>query len=157
MANLLRHKEDYGLDAEWHFFATSHGKGPSDGLGGTLKRLATRASLQSPISGQIQSPEDLYTWAKGKIKGMVCAFVKSSDIKRHTRKLAKRFLSAPPLEGIRGHHAFIPRENFIIEMKIMSASPAGKLLKLAGDDAVSGDANLSDEEEISGIAMELPR
>lgn len=26
--NLIFHKEDFGLNAEWHFFATSHGKSP---------------------------------------------------------------------------------------------------------------------------------
>ena len=34
------------MDAELNFFATSHGKGPRDELGGTGKRLAARASLQ---------------------------------------------------------------------------------------------------------------
>ena len=36
------------MPAERHLFATSHGKGPCDGIGGTVKRLATRASLQRP-------------------------------------------------------------------------------------------------------------
>lgn len=31
--NLCYHKEDFEIDAEWHFFETSHGRGPSDGLG----------------------------------------------------------------------------------------------------------------------------
>ncbi len=26
--NLLFHKKDFNVEAEWHFFATSHGKGP---------------------------------------------------------------------------------------------------------------------------------
>ena len=46
--NLCNHESDFGMPAEWHFFATSHGKGPCDGIGGTVKRLATRASLQRP-------------------------------------------------------------------------------------------------------------
>ena len=46
--NLCHHKEDIGVKAEWHFSATSHGKGACDGLGGTIKRLAARASLQRP-------------------------------------------------------------------------------------------------------------
>ena len=33
---------DFGVKAEWHFSATSHGKG----LGGTVKQLTARASLQ---------------------------------------------------------------------------------------------------------------
>ena len=45
-ANLAHHEKDFGLNAEWHFFPTSHGKGACDGLGGTLKRLAAKASVQ---------------------------------------------------------------------------------------------------------------
>ena len=31
------------------FFANSHGKQPCDGIGGTVKRLTAKASLQRPI------------------------------------------------------------------------------------------------------------
>ena len=34
--NLCYHEEDFGIKAEWHFFATSHGKSPCDGIGGTV-------------------------------------------------------------------------------------------------------------------------
>lgn len=44
--NLAHHRKDFGVDAEWHFSATSHGKGACDGLGGTVKRHARRSSLQ---------------------------------------------------------------------------------------------------------------
>ena len=42
--NLCLHFKDFGLKAEWIFFATSHGKSTCDGIGGTVKR--TTASLQ---------------------------------------------------------------------------------------------------------------
>jgi hypothetical protein len=35
--NLCYHEEDFGVKAEWHFFATSHGKSPCDSIGGTIK------------------------------------------------------------------------------------------------------------------------
>jgi hypothetical protein len=44
--NFWHHNTDSGLNAEWHFFATSHGKGPCDGVGGTIKCLAAHSSLQ---------------------------------------------------------------------------------------------------------------
>ena len=44
----MKHEADFGVPAEWHFSATSHGKGACDGVGGTVKRLAARASLQRP-------------------------------------------------------------------------------------------------------------
>ena len=40
LINLCYHKEDFGIPAEWHFFATSHGKDPCDGVKGTVKREA---------------------------------------------------------------------------------------------------------------------
>jgi hypothetical protein len=41
----IYHKDNFGMDAEWHFFATSHGNGACDMIGGTIKRLARKASL----------------------------------------------------------------------------------------------------------------
>lgn len=32
MANLLHHKLDFGVEAEWHFTATAHGKSSFGGL-----------------------------------------------------------------------------------------------------------------------------
>ena len=38
--NLCNHEADFGIAAEWNFFATSHGKNPCDGIGGNLKLTA---------------------------------------------------------------------------------------------------------------------
>jgi hypothetical protein len=46
--NICYKKCDFGLNAKWHFFAVSHGKGACDGIGGRIKRLAGMASLQNP-------------------------------------------------------------------------------------------------------------
>ena len=43
--NLCLHKDDFGVPVEWQFFGTNHDKGPCDGLGGTIKREATKASI----------------------------------------------------------------------------------------------------------------
>ncbi len=56
-SNLFARKVD--SPAEWHLSATSHGKGPCDGVGGTVKRLAARASLQRPYEKQILTPRQL--------------------------------------------------------------------------------------------------
>ena len=49
----------FGLSAEWNFFATSHGKGPCDGLDSTVKRLATKASLQRYSEGRVSDQYSL--------------------------------------------------------------------------------------------------
>ena len=45
----------HGVKLVWNFFATSHGKGPVDGVGGTLKRIAAEKvrSRQCIINGMI--------------------------------------------------------------------------------------------------------
>ena len=35
--NLCHHQQDFNMDAEWIFFATSHGKLPCNGFGGFVK------------------------------------------------------------------------------------------------------------------------
>ncbi len=51
--NLCLHKQDFGMDVEWVFFATSHRKSPCDGIGGSVKRHAAKRSLQRPLNNQI--------------------------------------------------------------------------------------------------------
>lgn len=67
MINLCRHEDDFGVSAEWHFFATSHGKSPCDGIGGTMKRLVERRSMQAIYNGHITTPNEMYIYAKENI------------------------------------------------------------------------------------------
>ena len=77
--NLCHHLEDFGIAAEWQFFATSHGKTAADGIAGTLKRLATKASLQRPTDNQILSAEQLFTFATNEIHGMNFGYVDNKE------------------------------------------------------------------------------
>ena len=47
--NLYDHLDNFGVDAEWIFFATSHGKSPCDGIGGFVKQHVAKRSLQRPL------------------------------------------------------------------------------------------------------------
>ena len=58
--NLCQHKSDFGLNVRWVFFATSHGKRPCDGIGGTVnKHLVSNTSLNHDLKDQILSPSDM--------------------------------------------------------------------------------------------------
>lgn len=124
--NLLFHKDDFGIPAEWHYFATAHGKGPSDGLGGTLKRLATRASLQGTI---IQTPHELYNWAL-KNCNLNAKFVSSEQCMQEKQILKNRFESAPSITGIRSIHAAMPSGKDTIIVKTVSNASEGLTIRL---------------------------
>lgn len=67
--NLCNHQEDFHLECEWNFFATAHGKSPCDGIGGTVKRLTAKASLQRPVDGQILTPRDMFKFCQESLQG----------------------------------------------------------------------------------------
>lgn len=91
------------------FFATSHGKGPSDGLAGTTKANAARASLQLPPEKQIRNPRMFYEWAKDNLKGINFAFVDVATAETSRNLLKKRFEKAEPIPEITKHHRMEPR------------------------------------------------
>ena len=57
--NICFHKKDFFTNCSWIFFATSHGKSPCDAIGGTVKRITAKASLQRTIEKQILSVSDM--------------------------------------------------------------------------------------------------
>lgn len=109
--NVCFHEKDFGIRAEWHYFATSHGKGPSDVLGGTVKRLATKASLQRPYDNQILTPQQLYEWASDNFDNINFSFAFKEEVAVHTQKMKRRLKNAPSVTGIRSFHACIPHES----------------------------------------------
>ena len=58
-SNLCHHKSEFGLDAEWNFFATFHGKSPCDGIGGTVKRNVDNASLRA-LENPVVTPVKMF-------------------------------------------------------------------------------------------------
>ena len=104
--NISYHRMDFQAQAEWHFFATSHGKGPCDGVGGTIKRLAAYASLQGT---QITSPRELYEWAKSNVTGILFSFTSKEEHEQEARLLnSERFVRLRTVAGTRSIHRVIP-------------------------------------------------
>lgn len=108
MHNLMHHIQDYGIEAEWHFHATAHGKGACDGLGAAVKREATRASLQADSNAAILDVETLFTWARAKFENIQFFFYSQQDHQRAQRRLTKRFSDSPQVAKIQSCHGFAP-------------------------------------------------
>ena len=63
ICNLLYHRDYFGLDAEWHFFATSHGKNACDGTGRLLKekgKISLFVALRLNCSYKNKNRNNLY-------------------------------------------------------------------------------------------------
>eukprot|EP00731_Ephydatia_muelleri_P027646 Em0019g519a len=120
--NLCHHLEDFNVPAEWHFFATSHGKTAADGVAGTLKRLATKASLQHPDGNQILNAKQLFDFAVREIKGISFCYVTSNEHREEADLLRDRFDRSITIPGTQKFHNFKPIDTSTIEVKNYSTS-----------------------------------
>ena len=132
--NLCSHEADFGIKAEWHFSATSHGKGACDGVGGTVKRLAARASLQKPYDQQIMSATQLYQWAKENIPATVFRYCSTGEYEVVKQELENRFQNSRTIPGTRELHAFIPLSKHLVAVKLYSNCGEYKEQKVVKDE-----------------------
>ena len=89
------------------FRSTSHGKGACDGVGGTVKRLAARASLQR-YDNQIMTHRQLFDFGKSEIKNVnfYYATVEQHDLEANL--LENRFAKSRTIPGSYKLHTFRP-------------------------------------------------
>lgn len=118
--NLCHHQSDFGIRAAWSFFATSHGKSACDGIGGTVKRLTARASLQRPYNDQITSPVQMYEFCSKEISGIHFVFIKHEDMVHIRSDQEKRFSFTKTIAGTRSFHFFSPQNDHTLSMKRIS-------------------------------------
>ena len=106
LKNLCFYQTDFGIEAEWHFFTTSHGKSLCDGIGGTVKRLAARTSLQCTTSDHILTSRQLHEWCLKNISKITFVFV-SKEISGVAEQLTARFNSAKTIQGTHSNYSFL--------------------------------------------------
>lgn len=112
------------------FFATAHGKGPCDGVGGTLKGAAARATLQLPPDRQITTRLDLYRWASTHLPHIQVEFCSKDVYDQVASDLKPRFDNVKKISGTQKIHCVIPQEDGIVKLKPFSRSEEFKLHRL---------------------------
>lgn len=119
LSNLANHVIDHNVEAEWNFFATSHGKGACDGVGGTVKRHAKKSSLQS--NDPITSAEKLFNWAKSFFKKISFFYCTSQQHAAHDELREPRFSEAKAIKDTMQFHFFsATRTTDKLECKLFS-------------------------------------
>ena len=99
----------------WKQSGTSHGKSACDGIGGTVKRPATKASLKRPAHNQILTPLDMFSYCESDVTGIKFFYMSSTTIKENVILLQDIYNAAQTVKGTRQLHRFVPQ-------------PLGKLL-----------------------------
>jgi hypothetical protein len=126
--NLCQHNTDFGINAKWHFFATSHDKGPCDGVGVTIKHLAAHSSLQLY---QMSTPAQLYSWAKEHLPSIHVQYVCNNEVEQTRHHLKFRFDNTRTVVGTCKYHAFLPISNTALIAKKYSKAQGGSVVAVA--------------------------
>ena len=101
--NLLFHEQDHQAKADWNFFATAHGKGENDGVGGDVKNAVWRKTLQQ--KEVVTSCEEFVSVAKKKFPYFVIAFFPKESVRSLTIFLSQRYQQhSKPLVGTMSFH-----------------------------------------------------
>lgn len=104
MSNVCFGQTDFGVKIDWNFFASSHGKGAVDGIGGMVKRIVWRA--MKGRQAFVNTPEDFYRVALEKCKEIRVLFVPKEDINQNRKHLEVRWSNIKEISGIQSMHHF---------------------------------------------------
>ena len=161
--NMTYHFEDFGVVANWAFSATSHGKGPWDGIAGCAKREAALESLRRPEENQIQTAQDFYNFVKAKFKKLVVEFIAAENIAELEEEiLEERFKAARTIPGTQGFHNYesIPGNHRQVKVKKFSLSNREKIVSVVKRGAGTNirltvqPVGIEDEAQAGGEAVQ---
>ena len=115
--NLCQLQDEFDVSGEWIFFATSHGKSPCDGIGGTIKRITALESLKHPYRNQILSAKAVFDYCNENINDIKFFFSTKEEIEETRAFHCKRYEKVFTIPGTRSFHQFIAINNKTVGLK----------------------------------------
>lgn len=113
-------------DVEWHFSATSHGKGPIDGVGGTLKRRVREATLSRQIDPH--SAEEFFRSARAICPNVTILYISESSVSKEKDRIDKLCFPSGkeifPIPETRKLHCFIKIKPYELKAANISLNPS---------------------------------
>ena len=92
------------MDAKLNFFATTHGKFPCDGIGGSAKRLSTAEYLAHPYHNQILSAEEMLKFCECQIPGVTFKFLPKDEMAQSHLHEGRYRAVEDAIPGTRSYH-----------------------------------------------------
>ena len=89
-------------------FIKGYGKSPCDGIGGTVKRLETRASLHKTIKDHILTPLQLFEFCTKNTHNIKSIYFTVNDWESENDLLNIRHQSVKTIPGTRKCNSFAP-------------------------------------------------
>ena len=109
VALMANHKKLFGTDSSWHWLESGHGKGPCDGVGGCVKKMA---EVQVKRGSIISDAETFYN-VMSAVKETKMKFVRVThrDVV-HSQAVINKW-SITPISGLMQAHALVPHSGHL--------------------------------------------
>ena len=101
-SNLSKWESTFGIKVNWHFFATSHGKGVIDGIGGTVKLSVWRAVRSG--NARASKPYDFYQLAVERNPNVKFHFVSAETVQLRAKEIQPYWDQVLRIIGTRSVH-----------------------------------------------------
>jgi hypothetical protein len=145
----------YGVNLEWNFSATSHGKGPVDGIGGCLKRKATnRVKMRQCV---INNATDFFK-AVNEGSQIVVTFITAEAVQAREKSLGLPdvFANAAQIQGISQYHwVGINRNGELTTKRYSAAEVSTNNVIDKSSDLESSDCDSRSTQDVIPIATEI--
>jgi cell division septum initiation protein DivIVA len=116
---IAEHQMKFGTAATWIYTEAGHGKGPCDGIGGTVKRMADEAVRIHKV--QIQDADDFYNWGTQSQSTIKYIYVpKSSTVETHEMITSRKFRAIPGIMNIHGAASVSFEDTFAVATRATS-------------------------------------
>lgn len=112
---LVDHETDFGMQAQWNYLESGHGKGPCDGLGASVKRAADMAIKQGKAT--IQDGKDFYNWTTKESGSKVKYTYYSQQDYDETKTILESKQKCQAVSGTFKLHAVVPVDSVSIAVR----------------------------------------
>jgi hypothetical protein len=133
--NLTFFKLSYGIDVTWHFFASGHGKGACDGIGGTIKRLVWQYVRSGRIT--VTDAASFHACALTRKSAINILLVTAEEVHQEDELLNDRWKDIIALPGTQSMHFFSPVAPNIIHFKLYSSDARVPEVHIFRHDAIA--------------------
>lgn len=107
VAVMAHHPSIFGVLASYQWLETGHGKGPCDGIGGTIKKMAETAIKKGVVV--ISNAEEMGLWAETCATKIDFFNVSAKDVANTGKEIAR--WNVEQVKGLLTTHALIPYDN----------------------------------------------
>lgn len=138
-SNLFHFEKKHDVKLSWNFFATSHGKGVVDGIGGTVKRSVWRQVRSGNV--MVSSAKAFADIAAERNKKLFILFIDHEEIKKNESMLNEMWKGVQAIPNCRTMHYVKPLSYNMIQVSDTSDSSTlvTVTIKSAVDDVSSDD------------------